>query len=67
MNHLSYWYQLPKKTSAADLAAWRRHNLDMSEKDFHENYDYYTLTADIETTFAHSKLTYLGVDESETY
>jgi hypothetical protein len=66
-DQLIYWLQAPKKATAANLAKWRRENPQMSDKDFHENYDYYTLTADIEASFSNSKLIYLGVDESEVY
>jgi len=64
---LVYWNHLRKKTSAENLNKRRKQNPDMSDKDFHENYDYYDLTTYIEARFANSRLSYLAVSKSETY
>lgn len=39
----------------------------MSEKEFHENYDFYTLSTHIEVRFTGSKATYIAVLKSEVY
>lgn len=61
-----YFRQIRKRTRPSDLKRLRQYHADMSEQDFHENYDFYDFTAYIVARFSNSKLVYLGVSESET-
>ena len=66
-NIIRYIRQLPKKTPPEQLAQFRNDHSYMSEKDFHANYDFYTLSVYVEARFADSKLKYLVVSKSETF
>jgi hypothetical protein len=39
---------------------------NLSEKEFHADFDFYDLTKCVVAKFSDSKLTYLGVSKSET-
>lgn len=56
-----------KRTSDEDLARFRKQNPEKSDKEFHENYDFYTLSTDIEVRFEGSRSVYVGVSQSEVY
>ncbi len=64
---LIYWNQVAKRSSSEELAKAREQYPKMSEKEFHENYDEYYLSAYIEARFVNSRLSYLVVKKSETY
>ena len=62
-----FFRQVRKKTSAADLKKAQEHYFSLSEQQFHENYDFYDMTAYIVARFSGSGLVYLGVSKSDTY
>jgi hypothetical protein len=64
-DRLVYADMLQKRSSAADLAKLRAQNPNMSDKDFHENFDFYSLSTYIEVRFSHSRATYIVVSKSE--
>lgn len=66
-DRLVYEAMIRKKTSDKDLARFRKQNPEMSDKEFHENYDFYTLSTHIEVRFLHSSSVYIGVTKSEVY
>lgn len=66
-NRLIYEAMVQKKTSDKDLARFRKRNPEMSDNEFHENYDFYTLSTHIEVRFLHSKSVYIGITKSEVY
>jgi hypothetical protein len=63
---LIYFRQIKKRTSPADLKRIRQYHSDLSDQKFHEEWDFYDLTAYIVAKFSDSKLVYLGVSKSET-
>lgn len=62
---LIYFRQIKKRTPAADLKRLRQYYSNLNDQEFHENYDFYYLTAYIVARFSDSKLVYLGVSKSE--
>lgn len=64
---LVYVAMLQKRSSPAELARLRKQNLNMSDKDFHENYDFYTLSTYIEVRFSEAGAKYIAVSKSEVY
>jgi hypothetical protein len=62
---LVYSFLTRRKTSPEDLKEARQRNPDMSEKDFHANYDYYDLGTGVEARFTSSKLSYLAISKVE--
>jgi hypothetical protein len=64
---LVYYFGVRKKATAKDLARLRKNNPDMSDKEFHESFDYSDVEAYIEARFASGKLDYLAISRSETY
>ncbi|HEX5423652.1 MAG TPA: hypothetical protein VFW94_08895 [Candidatus Acidoferrales bacterium] len=64
---LTYEVMAQEKTSDTDLSRIRKQNPEMSDKEFHENYDFYTLSAHIEVRFERSRSVYVGASESEVY
>jgi hypothetical protein len=64
---LIYWNQVAKRSSPEELTRAREQYPKMTEKEFHENYDEYYLSAYIEARFVNSRLSYLAVKKSETY
>jgi hypothetical protein len=65
-NELIYSFLIKKRNSAKDLKEARIRHPEMSEQEFHANYDYYDLTVGIDGRFVHSKLTFLAVSKTET-
>lgn len=63
---LIYSVHVRKKTSLEDLKKLRRLYPQLSDKEFHENWDYYDLSEGIAAKFANGKLTYLSVSKAET-
>ncbi len=61
-----YFRQVEKRTSTPDLLRFRKTYPNLSDKEFHENYDFYYLTVDIRAKFKSRHLVYLGVCKSET-
>ncbi len=61
-----YFRQVQKRTPEADLARLRKNYPNLSDKEFHADYDFYYLTIDIRTKFANNHLVYLGICKSET-
>lgn len=65
-NELIYSFLVKKRNSAKDLKEARIRHPEMSEQEFHANYDYYDLSVGIDARFVHSKLTFLAVSKAET-
>lgn len=65
-DELIYSLHARKKNSAEDLQTARKNNPDMSDADFHSNFDFYDLGVGIDAKFTASKLAYLSVSKSET-
>jgi len=66
-NGLEYLLEFNKKTSPKVLARIRKENPDLGEKEFQKNFGTYDITVFIRLKFAHSKLEYIAISESETY
>jgi hypothetical protein len=62
-----YFKQIRKKTSAAELKKAREYYSNLSDKEFHENYDFYDLSVYIVAKFNSGRLVCLGVSKSDTY
>ena len=62
-----YFRQIRKKTSAANLRKAREYYSNLSDKEFHDNYDYFDLSVYIVARFSDGQLVYLGLSRSETY
>jgi len=62
-----YFRQISKKTSASDLKKMREYYSTLTEKQFHENYDFYDMSVYIVARFSRTGLVYLGVSKSDTY
>jgi hypothetical protein len=65
-NQFIYSFLVKKRTSVKDLKEARIRHPEMSEQEFHANYDYYDLSVGIDTRFVDSKLSFLAVTKSET-
>jgi hypothetical protein len=65
-DELLYSLHAKKKNSPEDLRRARQANPNMSDTEFHENYDFYDLGVGILARFTNSRLTYLSVSKSET-
>jgi hypothetical protein len=65
-NELIYSLHAKKKTSEADIKKLRKLYPSLSDKEFHESWDYYDLGVGVVAKFADSKLTYLSISETET-
>jgi hypothetical protein len=65
-NELVYSFSVKKKTSLENLKEAKQRHPEMSEKDFQENYAYYSLGAGVHAKFVGSKLTYLAVSRVES-
>ena len=63
---LVYFRSVKKRNSPEALRKLREENPKESEKQFHENYDFYDQTVYIEIRFAEGKVRYLGLSMSET-
>jgi hypothetical protein len=66
-NQFIYSFLVKKRTSVKDLKEARIHNPEMSDQEFHANYNFYDLTVGIDARFADSKLSFLAVSKAETY
>jgi hypothetical protein len=64
-DELLYSFMVEKKTSRKDLEQASKNNPEMSDEDFHKNYDFYTLSVGIDAKFKDNKLIYLTVSKSE--
>ncbi len=65
-NQLSYSLHVKKKTSPEDLEKIRSSYPKLSDQEFHDNYDYYDLSANVNAKFVDSRLTYLAISKLET-
>jgi hypothetical protein len=63
-NALIYWGAVKRKISPKTLQDLQRENPQMNEKEFHDNFDSYNLSAFIEARFIDSKLAYLALSKS---
>ena len=64
---LIYFRQIKKRTSASNLKKAREYYSNLSDKEFHENYDFYDLSVYIVAKFSSGQMVYLGISKSETY
>ena len=65
-NEFIYSYHVEKTTTPEDLKLLREKYPQMTEKDFHANYDFHDLTAGIRARFKNSRLIYLSATRAET-
>jgi hypothetical protein len=65
-DRLIYSRSIRKRNSPRELKRLRQYHSGISEKEFHEEYDFYDLNVYIEARFSRSKLIYLGLSMSET-
>jgi hypothetical protein len=66
-SRMVYQREIEARTPESKLAELRSEHAEMSDKDFHENYDSYDLELYIEARFSAGKLTYLAVSRAENY
>lgn len=66
-NTYTWAFEVQKKNSPKDLERVRKQHPELSDEDFHRNYDFYDLSAYIEARFSEAKLIYLALSKSETY
>lgn len=64
---LVYYFEYRKKTSPQKLAQVRKNYPDMTDAEFHQNFEYADGEVYIEARFSSDKLNYLAVSKSETY
>lgn len=64
---LVYYFEYRKKTSPETLTQLRKNYPDMSDAEFHQNFEFGDGEAYIETRFSSGKLNYLAISKSETY
>jgi hypothetical protein len=64
---LVYYFEYRKKTSPEKLAQVRKNYPDMTDAEFHQNFEYADGEAYIEARFSSGKLNYLAISKSETY
>lgn len=65
-NALYYLLHVEKKTPQGQLARIRTRHPELSDKQFHDDYDRYDLTVFIYAKFRHSSMVYLAVSVAET-
>jgi hypothetical protein len=65
-NQLVYTLHVRKKASPEQLIRLREYHMQLSDKDFHNNYDFYDLGAAFVAKFVDSKLTYFSASYAET-
>jgi hypothetical protein len=65
-SELTYWHQTTERSSARDMERARKENPHMSDKEFHESYDYFVRSVCIIVKFKDGKANYIGVSKSET-
>jgi len=66
-DRLVYEREIEQQTPNDKLTELRKEHSEMSEKDFHDNYDSYELELYIEARFTNGKLSYLAVSKTENY
>lgn len=66
-NRLIYWNQTQHKTPENNLKKFRAQDPKMSDREFHENYDYYTRSTHVEIGLSGSSVRYIGVSVSQVY
>jgi len=66
-NRLMYWLETRKKTPPGDLAELRSNNRDLSEPEFHKNYDFFDLSVYVEARFNSTGLNFLAISKIESY
>jgi hypothetical protein len=66
-SEITYWHQTKEKTSPRDLENARKADAHISDKEFHEDYDYFFRSVWIVVKFKDAKTNYIGVSKSETY
>jgi len=66
-DRLVYEREIEQHTADDKLTELRKEHSEMSDKDFHDNYDSYELELYIEARFTNDKLTYLAVSKTESY
>jgi hypothetical protein len=64
---LVYEREVEQQTPGEKLTELRKEHAEMSDKDFHDNYDSYELELYIEARFTSGKLSYLAVSKAESY
>lgn len=66
-NKYIWSFGVEKKSTEKDLERVRKQHPELSDEDFHRDYDFFELSANIEARFSDSKLTYLAVSRAQTY
>lgn len=66
-DRLVYYFEYRKKTSPETLAQVRKNYPDMTDAEFHQNFEYADGEVYIEARFSSGKLNYLAISKSETY
>ena len=66
-DELIYSFHVRRKASAEDLRRLRVRYPQLSDKEFHDNYDSYDLSSGFVAKFARSQLTYFSASRAETY
>ena len=66
-DRLVYEREIEQQTPSDKLEELRKEHSEMSDKDFHDNYDSYELELYIEARFTNGKLIYLAVSRAENY
>ena len=64
-NQLVYTFHVRKKASPEQLRRLREYHSQMSDNDFHNNYDFYDIGAAFVAEFVDSKLTYFSASYAE--
>jgi hypothetical protein len=64
---LTYVLETRNKTAPEKLKKLRAQDQDMSDKDFHDSYDFFYVDVFVLARFSDSKLSYFGITKSETY
>ena len=66
-DRLVYEREIEQPTPNDKLTELRKEHSEMSDKDFHDNYDSYEQELYIEARFTNGKLSYLAVSKTENY
>lgn len=66
-NTYTWCFGIEKRTPPKDLERARKQHAELSDEDFHRDYDFFYLGAHIDARFSDAKLVYLAVSKSETY
>jgi hypothetical protein len=62
-----YVDQTQQPTSKKNLDRFRKQDPQMSDQDFHSNYDNYTRTTEIAIRFSNGRTNYIGILISQVY